>query len=303
MLWKHRCFCYNASYMGRVFSSEQILMGNHPSPEDFELAVQVFGDGITTGVQQGLFYGAIIFGSVAAGTQDVRSDCDSLIAPTGRDELTERQAARELFVQIHNETGGRVPFERPTVQPKELLRSGRHGLFDRFLMQTLVGPDRKVFGEDPALCLSADETTSAQQVLEHYIANKYNRMCDAYITTDPLDLRENGLQRQLELPVALARKSIQALGEVSDFIDQPRAVDKPAVIKSGRELFGQLGIDQTFNSLVELDRNYTEILYRLIAEKIEASEYDEFLREMHAHLPQTIAWVKDVGRTVLPLFS
>jgi hypothetical protein len=287
--------------MGRVFSSEQILSGDFPRPVDFEVAIQAFETGVNDGVQRGLFDGGTIYGSVAVGTQTVRSDFDCMIALTGCDDPIERSAARQSLIAIHDETGGRVPIEKPLVEPVSFLSSGRHEL-DRCMMQTLVGPDRIVFGHDPASYLCADHTISASSILSSYITHKIRKMRDAYNAINPLDPRENGLQRQLELPVALARKALQTLSETPSFTDEFRAVDKLTIIKLGQRLFEQHGIDQTFNSLVNLDKDYTDILHSFIDGKVEAGEYDNFLREMHAHLPQTIAWLKAVGETVLPMF-
>jgi hypothetical protein len=282
--------------MGRVFSAEQVQAGAYPSPADFQTAKEVFTDGVNSGVENGLFYGGEIYGSVAAGMPNVRSDFDGLIIIRHEGE-PQRQAARQVVVDVHGETGGRVIVDQPIVQPA----TGSLIEIDRFFLEALIGQDRIVLGDDPQRYLSVSNEP-AQNILHNYIAHKYRTMVNAYNSPE-LGLDLKGLQRQYELPVALARKAIQAISDVSEHKTEFRGVDKPTVIKLGQDLFNQHQLDETFNNLAELNRLYTELLQGFIDGKIDANQYNQALAEAHAYLPKTIDWLQQVDSTIVPLLT
>jgi hypothetical protein len=68
--------------MGKVFSFKEIKTDKVPTPQDFELARDIF-EGISAAeVERGNFVGSFIFGSVAVGSQGPRSDFDSIVCLT-----------------------------------------------------------------------------------------------------------------------------------------------------------------------------------------------------------------------------
>ncbi|MCL2173712.1 hypothetical protein FWH58_00190 [Candidatus Saccharibacteria bacterium] len=293
--------------MGRVFSAEQIQRGMYPSLDDFAIAKQIFAGSVAAGVELGLFYGGEIYGSVAVGTQTVRSDMDVLILLTSGGGQW-RSAALRILKTIDRMTDGRVLVDSPLVEPASFTLSGDHEL-DQFFIETLIGPDRITVGRDPARYILANGALP-RDVLYSYIIQKNRRLRDAYNSPDSDIGYYNGLQRQLELPVAMARKALQALGAAGVYpTEKFSAVNKPAVIELGRKLFSsrelssEYNLVETFDKLVKMDEYYSFVLDEFIKGRIDIPEYNKSLTEMHAYLPTTIQWIKAVQAAIIPLFE
>ena len=287
--------------MGRVFSSEQIRNHDYPEPEDFENAKQVFEDRINLGIGRGLLSGGCIYGSVAMGIQNRRSDFDTVILLT-KEGPEERKAARRTLARITKETNGRIPINDSIAEPPDYLESGFHDL-DYSFTKSLTGPRRLVFGNDPANYIVPNGIPS-RSVLQSYITHKNRRLSAAYGAQDPLGVETGGLQRQLELPVAIARKTLDAISVLPGYQNlEFHSSDKANIIELGRKLFAQFQLTETFDDILTLNSVYDQHLQKLINQEISPQQYDDFILKMHAHLPKSIAWVKAVGAKILPLFN
>lgn len=289
--------------MGRIFSYEEIESGRIPTPDDFEMAKDVFCGIVQAEIDGGHFDGGIIHGSVAAGTNNIRSDFDSLISLTD-DNPVNYQAARSLGQMIRRQTGGTIPID---VMPrtKLVLAEGRHDI-DRFFGQHLSCEDRIVCGNDPSEYITYwGQNISAKDILANYLFHKKRRMAETYTLIEPLDISNGGIQRMLELPNAIGRKALQALAEVRGTSDEPldRSANKESLLRLGHNLFEEYGIAEGFDLLISANMYYDEVLTETLAGEIERHDYEEVIHELHDTLPLAVKWVEQVQTTILPLLD
>lgn len=287
--------------MGRIFSYEEIRSGKVPTPDDFEMAKDVFCGIVQAEVEVGHFDGGFIHGSVAAGSNNLRSDFDSLVALTD-DNSINYQAARSLSQMIRQLTNDSIPID-VIPRTKLVLLEGRHDI-DRFFGQHLSCEDRIVCGNDPSEYISYQKI-SAKDILAGYLFHKKRRMAEAYTSVDPLDIGRGGIQRMLELPNAVGRKTLQALAEVQGLSNEQlgRSANKESLSQLGHDLFEKYEIAEGFDSLVSANSYYNEILAETLAGEIEKSDYEQVIRELHGCLPSAVKWVDQVQTTILPLFD
>ena len=290
--------------MGRVFSYESIESGQVPSPEDFNRAVSIFTNLTELEVQRGTIDGSFIYGSVANGTPNYRSDLDTFIALT--DNRPKYYAAvRGIIRGLITETNNTIPVV-PIIQTKAALAEGSHEL-DRFFGRHLVGEHRIVQGNDPAQYMQFANWPSSQ-ILAFYLFQKRRRLAHTYTSVEPLDVDEGGLQRMLELPVALGRKILQATAEVSEVPPDTveaveKSADKPLILDESRKLFADHGVDSGFEDLIASNRDYNAVLGRALTGSVGEIAYNDVIKSLHAKLPQAIAWLETVEKTFLPAFG
>lgn len=289
--------------MGRVFSYEEIKSGKIPTPDDFEIAKDVFANMVEIEIDRGNIDGAFIYGSVAIGTQSCRSDFDALVS------LTEGSpenyiATRAICSEIKRLTKITVPIEA-FAYAKDDLKTGQHTI-DRLFGVHLSGGDRIVIGEnDPAVYMTfCGNNPSAKDIFASYLYSKKFRMNSAYLPTDDLDAANGGLQRLLELPNSIGRKALQALAESGKLPPiQISSVDKQLIANQGHDLFTQYGINEGFDDLVAANRDYDKALESAIQGDIDRPKYEDEIRGLHAKIPHAIKWLRQVQVSILPLFD
>jgi len=294
--------CTIIRYMGRIIPYKDIESGNIPTSQDFQSAVDVFRDFSEDNIEQGNFDGSFIFGSVASGTPGIRSDFDSVVVfRTG--EKHEYQAAQDMSQTIKKETGYRIPIE-VMVRTRESMADGRHD-FDRFFGQHLTSPHRIVHGIDVAEYITyPGQEISAKDILAGYLFHKKRRLSVSYISNEPLSLRDNGIQRMLELPIALGRKTLQAMDEHHLADPAPEnSADKRLIIDRSRDLFMAYDTVDGFDQLIGLNRDYEQLLAEAIAGDIRQPEYESTVGKLHGHLPDAIKWIEQVEKSILPAFD
>src|SRR5665213_1540234 len=280
--------------MGRIFSYQEVAAGQVPNSEDFELARDTFIEAASECID---IDGSFVYGSVAIGAANRRSDFDSFVALA--EDCPRSYSAAKFIVQcVREKTGYNIPI-LPVVHPRSALEIGHHDL-DRFFGQHLSSSYRVVEGNDPAEYISFPDQP-ARDVLADYLFQKKRRLTNTYTSTDPLDVEEGGLQRMLELPPAVGRKTLQALAETG-IIDEAveRSADKAAVLTASRSLFEQHGLAQGFDVLVSTNKDYDDLLDETLAGDVDKDTYEDMLRNLHSRLPDAIIWIEQIAKILVP---
>lgn len=281
--------------MGRLFTFEEIQSGQVPEPEEFIVAKQHFAESLVAYIDSGAVTGAFIYGSAAIDLANRRSDFDAFLSiPDG----TGFEAAKTIVNDVNLRTGGKIPIS-PIVQTLGDLRNGKHEM-DRFFGEHLTSGHRAVFGEDPA-DITHFPNYPAYEIVETYLAQKKRRLISTYVAVDPLEVGEGGLQRMLELPVAVGRKALQALAETGHI---PRAVEKTAdkrqVIQAIRKVLKPEGLVEGFDTLLDLNVGYNDLLDEAVESGVKRSYYEDGLREIHGTLPTAISWIQKLEENLTP---
>jgi hypothetical protein len=274
--------------MGRVYSYETIESGQVPTVTDFDKATLAFVSSVKDALETGLVDGAFIFGSVAVGSPNCRSDFDAVIALTTEDSESYRAASRMNAV-IEESVDNKIIIN-PIKQSRASFSNGRHEI-DRLFGQHLSSAYRLVIGHDPAN-YTQYPADSPRDILAGYVSNKKRRLTEAY-DAPALDFRDgSGVQRLLELPAAVGRKILQVLAETGD-IDEAvkKSADKPAVVKASKAVLESTGLERGLHELLSLDDLYWDLLMSTMEGKVPKSEYEEEIRGLHEHIPEAIVWL------------
>jgi len=285
--------------MGKVFSYGHVRQGKVPSLDDFPLATEAFLSMVEQGVSEKQFDGGFVFGSVARGTPNIRSDFDSLIALTSSSP-DGYIAARGLAQRVAAITEGRIEID-PKLYPKEALSDGAHEIHQAFGLH-LIGEHRLVVGNDPAAYLQM-HWRHPYDILDHYIHSKTRKLSDAYVSTNPLEVAGNSLQRTLELPNSVGRKAVEVLTEAGVIDTSLDGSDKEGVYEVMTRVFHERDLGDEFDRLTALNHDYTALLAATVAGEVGQDEYEAMLTAIHAEIPRSVEWLRDVGRVVLPLLA
>lgn len=286
--------------MGRVFSYSEIESGKVPTAETFKAAKDAFYEAVEIGSYVGHIDGAMLLGSVALGSHNPRSDFDALISmsDTTPDSY---QAARAVSTAVKTKTKGIIPLEI-FAYSKSDLSQGKH-FYDRFHGQNLIGSDRIIVGRnDPAEYIKFyGLNLSAKDILNSYLQSKKMRLTGAHMSTESTDTNEGGLQRLLELPNAIGRKALQVVAEVKwESAKAPSGSDKQSISQKGHELFSSYGIEEGFDTLLQINSMYNIVLDDAVNERVTRHEYEEVLQYIHSTLPFALKWIEQVQETVIP---
>lgn len=282
--------------MGRIFSYQEIQSGRVPEPNEFITARQHFADSLEAYIDESSIAGAFIYGSVAVNLANRRSDFDILLSTPRAIEGFE--AAKNLADDVRIKTEGKIPIS-PIVQTIHDLKSGQHEM-DRYFGEHLMSGDRVVFGEDPARIINFPDYP-ADEIIGTYLAQKKRRLINTYVSADPLDVREGGMQRMLELPAAVGRKALQALAETGHIESAvKKTADKRQVIRAIRKVLKPDGLAEDFDTLLTANNNYTRLLDETIEGKHNQHAYENELVEIHNTIPTAILWVQKLEEKLLP---
>lgn len=272
--------------MGVVYSALDIECETFPTEGDHEraaesvLAVVSELPGVDT---------TMVYGSVAEGRSNLRSDLDVLVTYTaeGTEEaLLRRMIAKELD-EVETHTDVRVEANIwPTHEPLAL-RTARINdlLFAGYLARHMNLTDEWRIGSPDVVTMrvaeglhSASEHDIAQIVLK-YAAAKHKRFMRAPLLykDDPRVL--SAMQRALELPKAIGRKVVQLKDLSEAGRTQPELID--TLLESG--------LDGTtagaIVALSETDREYTDLIEGIDAygdiSSSGKTRYETWLRESY----------------------
>jgi hypothetical protein len=271
--------------MGRVFSYEQIKNGEAiPSADDFETAIGRFGDAANKEVDAGRISSAIIYGSVAIRAYTLRSDFDCMIVPF--DHSIDSMDAILKIINLANPSG-RIDMS-VIVHPRSRLESGMHEI-DRYFGDHLSSASRLVYGDDPADYIAYPDYGASTHLLA-YLRHKKRSVSKGFVAQG--DEKLKGLQRILELPLAIGRKTLRALDDIngSHFAISDSA-NKAKIMPASLELFDALELGDIPREILDLDKKYNALLQRVMNGVVEKTEYDLFLQEIQQRGGEASEWL------------
>lgn len=284
--------------MGRVFSLEQVRNADEhiPNSQDFNNAVAGFESSVEREIERGTVTGAFIYGSVAIGTYGRRSDLDCGIVPI--DHSPNSQEGIDRIVVATNPTG-RIEVN-PILHTRQRLMSGNHEI-DRYFGEHLKGESRLVYGIDPAAYIRFANHDAATIMLM-YLEHKKRSIAPGMTPHSPEFFK--GLQRILELPLAIGRKALRAYNEVNGtskrFADSAnRTYITPAVLA----FFEELALDAVPQNLLALDQQYSKVLDDILAGAATDKDYTAVLAEIRARGGEASVWLDQIDIALKVLLS
>lgn len=276
--------------MGKVFSTTDVEREWIPSESEFKWGVEAFRESIEAGVASGLIDGGVVYGSVAIGVTNLRSDFDCMIVPVDHSDDA-IDAAYDVVADISSATNLHVPIGA-SIHHKARLATGAHEI-DRFFGVHLTGSHRIVAGNDPAEYIRFSDTP-ANLILMSYLRHK-KRTINTVLTSHDEPEYLNAAQRMLELPLAIGRKALLVIDEIEGtHMAVENSADKPAVSKSALLLYEELGVAETALELRQLDSVYTTILERTITGEVSLSRYDQFISNLAKTARKASRWLDEL---------
>jgi hypothetical protein len=282
--------------MGKVYEFSEIANNRVPKTEDFLKAKELVLKELSNFVKSGEIYGAKVYGSVAKGTPNERSDFDLvIIAETDSCSDALRQVIDGIFDETH------VDIDPISIKKSFALR-GFHSIDEPFLRHIKsINNNGNIVGNDPLDVLKPFDLPITK-VHEEYFAQKVRRLKEGLFTNSEID-RHRVLQRALEAPVNIGRRLLDALpclGYPFDLKDD----SKQAVIKSFQEIFGNTKLLDGFKSLTEQDKQYTLFLKDTLKGLVSRSEYESKISALSKDcISQSVSWVSDLSEVYLGLLE
>lgn len=279
--------------MGKVYSFEQIENASEaiPSSMDFEAAIGNFEDAVNREITQGTLSGAVIYGSVAIRAYSLRSDFDCLIIP-----FDHSPASISAINRVISATNPDKKIDISAItHPKARLASGMHEI-DRYFGDHLTGSSRLVFGEDPADYIQFPDYGAYIHLIS-YIRHKKRSIATSF-TTGNNDYYK-GLQRILELPLAVGRKTLRTVDEIeATHLAISDSANKNKITPASLELFDALGLGFTPKTLLQLNSDYNLALADSLSGKLSEEEYTAILQEISKAGIDASYWLDELDVTL-----
>lgn len=274
--------------MGKVYEFSEIAGNRIPRASDFARAKAIVLNELGEVARNGEIYGAKVFGSVANGIPNERSDFDLLII-TEHDGVL--RSLKQIFESVRDETNVCV---EPLVIDKDFAVQGLHSIEDLFLDHIRGIPNEgNVAGLDPMEIMQSFGLP-ATIVHEQYLAQKLRRLREGLFTYSHTD-RIRVLQRALEAPINVGRRTLQVLsGKGEDVLHDDR---KPTVVRTFRDVFKDTPLITGFERLLSNDSFYTDYLQDTLQGNVSEQEYEAKVNLLASEcIPQAITWTADLSR-------
>lgn len=278
--------------MGRVFSEEQIKNGEIPTPADFEQAVRHFRSSVEEGIASGSLDGAVVFGSVAIGAATIRSDLDAMIVP-----IDHSPEALQALKRVHGDVDDYARYVpvNTSLHHRNRLASGNHEI-DRFFGSHLTGPQRIVIGSDPAEYMQFN-TLPARDILLAYVCHKMRGISRLTVTFNNEEYFK-GLQRLLELPLAIGRKALMVIDEIEGTsVATTDSANKHVVTERVLTLFEEMGVEGTAKKILDYDSYYNDELEEVIRTR-HLDGYTHFLEELDELALEASPWLDELHEAI-----
>lgn len=270
--------------MGKIFTFEEIQEGLVPKPENFIHAKKQTLDGLLQLVNNGEVVGAMVYGSVAKGTPSERSDFDLLVITYIEDQNT---GLESLLKRVFQDT--KVAVE-PIVIPEPLATKGLHTIDESFAISLRQVPrEGNVIGQNPSDIL-VPFNFPLVRVHELYLTQKLRKLREGKFARSQSD-KLHALQRALEAPANTGRRTLQAL-HILGAIDKMLVDDgKRHVTELFRDIFNNTPFVDGFNTLLQQDAGYSQLLREALDGNVSHDEYDRELNNLtDIAIPTALKW-------------
>ncbi|MDP2649277.1 MAG: nucleotidyltransferase domain-containing protein [bacterium] len=274
--------------MGKVYGWQEIEQKQVPEPTDFIAAKQLLMHVLDGYVRRGQLYGAMVYGSVAKGTPSRRSDFDLLIIPENSAILSELGLVFEELKQV----------TKVGVEPHCILRSaaerGDHTIDTLFMHHFLILPEdqRSIVGRDPVGILTGNGIPGVY-AYRSYLDNKMRNFSKAPMERKEDKIYEN-VQRALEAPINIGRRTLQALHHIGQFTMVRDG--KEAIVNNFRQIFDGTDLLPDFEVLLSMDREYSSVLDHALNDQVSEEEYREYISKVWREgIPRALSWTMLLG--------
>jgi len=284
--------------MGKVYKFQKIENNGVPHIENFSLAKGLVLNMLSELASRRLIYGAKVFGSVAKGTPNERSDFDLVVVTEGEVEV-----AYPLLKKIFNEVLFRTKVDiEPVLIAKEFAGTGQHTIDSLYLNHIKsVANDGNIAGNNPVNILTPYDS-SPTEVHQRYVDSKIRSLSERYFS-DSQDDKYMVFQRALEAPVNTGRRVLQVLPLLGCKIEVGDD-GKQAVIDAFRNTFKDTELMTGFNFLLEQDKGYTSFLKDTMAGRVSKNNYENYIDTIGARcILKAIKWESEINRNYRTLLE
>lgn len=268
--------------MGKIYNFAEIKYGQVPRPDDFAVAKEIVLDGLSRLYRSGTIYGGKVFGSVARGTPNMRSDFDLLVVTK---KYSGAYPLRDLFNMVREKTKVRV---EPIVATREIAELGYHSVDEPLLEHISNMPNEgNTAGEDPTQFLKLTEIPPHLTYRE-YMTNKLRKFMEGFFAFSDDD-KMRVLQRALEAPSNVGRRVLQA--DARFLPDDSKGTVKNAF----RSAYDGTSLIEPFEFLLVGDGFYTQYLRLAVEGGVSRGEYEQTLDSLSEKcIPQALVWADEI---------
>jgi hypothetical protein len=275
--------------MGRVVKYLEI--SGLPKKEDFSKALVKLRSNLKEAKVEGIMKGALVYGSAAAGTANIRSDIDCLVLSIDG----HKQRMNRILSNTYNYSLWElnVPIQFIHVTEAEV-SGGLHSVSAPTLVHlNLIKNSKCIIGDDPRTYIHPPDTLRASSI--NYLSftlNNLNRMSLELKYHRKLEDEQyfKTLQKTLDKPPNTARMLLYCAKKIPKK-NGMQADTKPEVCKRYMRLFPkQLG--RALRHIMQVDAAYTEMLTRGREISLNVSDYCSMLRKIEETLPHSISFVE-----------
>lgn len=257
-------------------------------PSDFRDAKAITLENLSKLAENGEIYGAKVFGSVAKGTPNERSDFDLLVITEKDDALPK---LRKVFSGVRRRTNVGI---EPVIVSRRFAVRGFHSIDNLFLEHIRSIPlDGNIAGSNPFEVLRSKDSSESLAHKE-YLAQKLRRLQEGMFKHSTQE-KYAVLQRALEAPVNVGRRTLQVL----PFFGLPIEMKndgKQAVVEAFQKGFERTIFIPPFEYLLAQDMAYTTYLREALNDGVSGKEYNETVNELFEEcVPRAIHWVSDIS--------
>jgi predicted nucleotidyltransferase len=279
--------------MGRAFSVEDIQSDRIPTEADFSITASVYESEVRRALGTGALVSSLVYGSVAAGTANARSDFDCLLVYDGT--ASGYQTCREIIATTTAATNGKVPIETPPY-PRSRLALGTHEIDVAFGHHLTTGI-RIVRGEDIADYITFTPAPPLVS-LNAYLAAKKRSLDERGASPVETD-RLRAIQRMLEAPLAVGRKVLKTLDILQGTALCPHnSAAKSEVASAALAVYSRFGIDGLPLQVLFADRYYALVLQAAVEGSVDTKRYTDVLNELDGMVHPVSTWIDQVQQRV-----
>ena len=282
--------------MGKIYEYSEIVNYRVPSPVNFLKAKTLILDELSRLVKEGEIYGAKIFGSVASGTPNERSDFDLLV-------ITEKDSALVVLKDVFESISERTSIDiEPLIVDRRFAELGFHSIDKLFSNNIGITPvAENTVGKNP-LDILKPANLSLIEGHEQYLIQKMRRFREGVFVYSEVD-RNKVLQRALEAPINMGRETLQMLPYLGYPVEL-EDIGKQTVVNKFNEIFGKTTLINGFDYLHWQDNDYTNFLKETLNGSVRQAEYEDYVGYLSDEcVSQAVAWTGELSLMYMKLLE
>jgi hypothetical protein len=274
--------------VGRILRYSEIENNKLP---DFPSAKNYLLDKTQRLADVGQVIGMRIYGSVATGTANPRSDMDIF---TVIKDISVWEPIRKIYKTIKNQFN--VVIEIKNIIPLEFAVAGKHTANKVFVENINLSPrEGNIIGQDP-LEIIGPMRVSIFDNHTLFLSKKRGTFTEGYFADNSRDIY-SATQKALETPVNVGREILQMLPHLGYPLDL-KDISKRSVVNKFNEIFGGTNLVDEFNILFTRDQEYAVFLNEAILGRVTKSKYQKYVKRLFTDsVPMACRWVNKMDLT------